>query len=78
MELKMGCAPSKSHARKSSGMSTKRMTSRQTGNMSTAHGTNTGNKSKGLYSSGGSGRVGQDCRTFNSGIRKPGGPRELS
>ena len=74
----MGCAPSKSHARKSTGLSTTRMTSRQKGNMSTAHGTNTGNKSKGLYSSGGPGRVGQDSKTFSSGIKSPGGPKKLS
>ncbi len=35
--------------------------------MSGAHGTNSGDKSKGLYSSGGPGRVGQDCKGFASG-----------
>lgn len=72
------CAPSRSFATQKSGLSTSKMTSRQTGHkMSGAHGTNSGDKSKGLHSSGGSGRVGQECKTFSSGIKSPGGPREL-
>jgi hypothetical protein len=63
----MACAPSRSKAVQKSGLSTKRMTSRQSGDMSKAHGTNSGDKSKGLYSSGGPGRVGQDCPGFGSG-----------
>jgi hypothetical protein len=73
----MACAPSRSHARKSSGMSTSRMTSRQSGKMSGAHGTNSGNPNKGLHSSGGNNQLCKGEARFSSGIKKPGGPREL-
>lgn len=73
----MSCAPSRSKAVQKSGLSTTRMISRQNGHkMSGAHGTNSGDKSKSLHSSGGPGRVGQDCRTFASGFsaQKKSGP----
>ena len=71
----MTCCPNRSHAQMKSGLKTSKFPTGG-GKMSGAHGTNTGDKSKGLRSSGGK-RIGADCRTFNSGIRKPGGPREL-
>lgn len=55
--------PNKSHARQSSGMSTRRMTTGQKGSMSSAHGTGAIGKSTNLKSSGGE-RIGSDCRTF--------------
>ena len=71
--------PRRANLNSTSGLSTTRMISKQTGSkMSGAHGTNSGDKSKGLTSSGGSGRIGQNCKGFSSGIRKPGGPKELS
>lgn len=64
----MSCAPSRSKAVQKSGLSTSRMTSRQTGHkMSSAHGTGPSEAGKSLRSSGGPGRIGQDCKGFATG-----------
>lgn len=68
--------PNQSKARQSSGLSTSRMTSRQTGKMSGAQGVGQNASNSVLKSSGGPGRVGQNCGAFSSGYgsKKKSGP----
>lgn len=60
--------PRRSNINQTSGMSTSRMISRQTGHkMSSAHGTGPSEAGKSLHNSGGPGRVGQGCAGFGNG-----------
>lgn len=61
------------NTKKSTGLSSTRMTSRQSGKMSGKHGvTNGGGKHKTLYNA--SGALGSDCKTFDSGYERSPNP----
>ena len=48
---------------------------RSSGKMSSAHGTNSGDSTKGMSHAGN--RIGHDCKGFKSGVSNPGGTKKI-